>query len=469
MSTDHTISYIEEGDAAARSFVAPYLVLALECARPTVAGARLSIAEVEVVSIGRGAQRGWHRTTEGGRAVLRIDVPDGWMSSKHFRLEQQPDRTWHAVDAGSKNGTFVSSERITRRALTDGEVVAAGGTLFLFRDSVRREFREPADVDAGANGNRHPAEVTLSLPWARALSDLARIATSPVAVIVRGETGTGKELVARLIHATSKRTGAFVPINCGAIADTLIESELFGYRKGAFSGATENRPGLLRSADGGTVFLDEIAELPEASQVALLRVLQEREVVPVGGTRAVPVDVRVVAATHEDLSERVEAGAFRRDLYARLSGFELEVPPLRERREDIGVLAGVLLRRIAGSAADAIRLQRDTGLALLAHDWPMNVRELEQALSAAYALGSPDGEIAASHLPAGVRAGAGASNAGDSEELSDDDATLKAQLEAALKNNGGNVSAVARDMGKARVQIRRWCKRFGLDPANYRD
>jgi transcriptional regulator with PAS, ATPase and Fis domain len=170
-----------------------------------------------------------------------------------------------------------------------------------------------------------------------------RIAPSSVPLLVRGETGTGKELMARAIHEASERRGAFVPVNCGALPRDLLESELFGHRRGAFTGASGDRSGLVRRAHRGTLFLDEIAELPPDSQVALLRVLQEGEVRPVGACEEITVDVRIVAATHQDLRERIASGRFREDLYARIAGFEITMPPLRERREDLGMLIATLL------------------------------------------------------------------------------------------------------------------------------
>ncbi|HTM19668.1 MAG TPA: FHA domain-containing protein, partial [Kofleriaceae bacterium] len=263
-------------------------MVALECARPLVPPARLSVAEVDEVSIGRGADRGHRRITEEGRAVLRIDIPDGWMSSDHLRLRREAG-DWMVADSRSKNGTYLRGQRIERAPLADGDLIEAGGSIFLFRSEVKRSFREPADVVFEPAPRRADPLATLSIPYARDLAALRRVVVADVPVVLTGETGTGKEVIARTVHELSGRPGAFVAINCGALPASLIESELFGYRKGAFSGATEDRPGLIRSAHHGTLFLDEIAELPEPSQVALLRVLQEREVLPVGATRAVPV------------------------------------------------------------------------------------------------------------------------------------------------------------------------------------
>jgi DNA-binding NtrC family response regulator len=219
----------------------------------------------------------------------------------------------------------------------------------------------------------------------------------------------------------------------------------------------------VRASHGGTLLLDEIAELPEASQASLLRVLQEREVVPVGDTRPHRVDLRVVAATHQDLPAAIGEGRFRQDLYARLNGHVLRLPALRERREDLGILIRTLLPRIAGERADRITLERAAARALCRYDWPLNIRELEQCLTAALAL-APGDQIELEHLPASVRRGP--LPAGTRPDAPDAD--LRARLDASLRAHDGNLSAVARDLGKARMQVRRWCKRLGLDPDRYR-
>src|SRR5207302_1217977 len=189
-----------------------------------------------------------------------------------------------------------------------------------------------------------------------------------------GETGTGKEVIARAIHAASRRPGAFVAVNCGALAPNLVESELFGHKKGAFSGATEDHNGLVRAADKGTLLLDEIGDLPVPTQAALLRVLQQREVLPLGTTKPMPVDLRVVAASHRDLEAEVGAGRFREDLWSRLAGYTAQLPALRDRREDLGLLVAALLARLVQTRP--IRFTSEAGLALVQYDWPRNVREL---------------------------------------------------------------------------------------------
>src|SRR3989442_1997706 len=227
---------------------------------------------------------------------------------------------------------------------------------------------------------------TLSPAFALELERVATFARSQVPVLVSGETGTGKELIASAIHELSGRPGPFVAVNCGAIAPNLVESELFGYRKGAFSGALEDRPGLVRSSEHGTLLLDEIGDLPLAAQAALLRVLQENEVLPVGGTRPVKVDLRVVAATHRDLAALAAQDRFRRDLLARLDGARISLPALRERREDFGLILSALLEETAGEMARDVIFSPDAARTLLLHSWPLNVRELEKCIASAVLL-----------------------------------------------------------------------------------
>jgi two-component system response regulator PilR (NtrC family) len=214
------------------------------------------------------------------------------------------------------------------------------------------------------------------------------VAATSSTVLVQGESGTGKELVARAVHACSPRAGEpFVSINCGAFPETLLESELFGYVKGAFTGATQNKHGLFESANGGTIFLDEISEMSLAMQVKLLRVLQERSIRMVGGTTETPIDVRVLAATNKDLDQLVTDSTFREDLYYRISVIPLAVPPLRDRREDIPLLAHHFLKRYAPAAGKSIVCVSEPGLRTLAeYDWPGNVRQLENTIERAVAM-----------------------------------------------------------------------------------
>ena len=231
---------------------------------------------------------------------------------------------------------------------------------------------------------------------------IGRVARSQAPVYISGESGVGKELVARLIHEQGSRAGgAFVPVNCGAIPSELMESELFGHKKGSFTGAHADKEGLFQAAQGGTLFLDEVAELPLHMQVKLLRVIQEKCVRPVGAPAELPVDVRILSATHKNLAKLVEDGRFRQDLYYRINVIELAVPPLRQRREDIPQLAEAILKRLAGETADKLpALSEEAEAALTAYPFPGNVRELENILERAVALCDGQSiEVADLYLP----------------------------------------------------------------------
>jgi transcriptional regulator with GAF, ATPase, and Fis domain len=342
----------------------------------------------------------------------------------------------------------VNGVRQESAVLRDGDVIELGRNFFLFREDVLdRDGGEPV-----------PGLPTMIAELAEALDALATTAPSRVPVVLRGESGVGKELAARAVHALSGRTGALIAVNCGALPDDLIESELFGYRRGAFSGANEDRVGLIRAAEGGTLFLDEVGDLREGSQAALLRVLQEHEVVPLGATRPIPVDVRIVAATHRDLEALVARGAFRHDLHARLAGFELELPPLRERREDLALIVAAILRRVTPERAESIALHPSLVRAWLGYAFPGNVRELERSLAAAVVLAG-DEPVALDHAPAWFR---DALVAPPPVVLDEADQRRRDEIAALLREHKGNIAAVARAMGKARMQVQRWIKRYGI-------
>jgi transcriptional regulator of acetoin/glycerol metabolism len=430
------------------------LVLALECGRPRAGSVRYRLADLTAVQLGRGAER---RAEKAG-GELTIRVPDKWMSSKHAKIEPSFGR-WVLVDTESKNGTIVDGHTTKRAVLTDGSLIELGHTLFFFFE------RMPVEPDAPALLELTPDAVSTLVPsWHAELARIRQIASSEIPILIEGESGTGKEVLARSIHGLSGRKGAFVPVNCGALPENLVESELFGYKKGAFSGAQQDHPGLVKTADGGTLFLDEIGDLPGTSQAALLRVLQEKEVMPVGGTKSVPIDLRVVAATHRDLDDMVAEQAFRHDLFARLAGFRVTVPPLADRRADLGLLIGALYSRIF--AADHPGFEIDAARLLLRYPWPLNIRELEQALATAQVLAKSE-LVRAEHLPDTVRSGR-PPGAPRPVVLSEGDQKVRDQVVAALREHQGNVSAVARALDKDRKQIQRWIKRFGLDPSSYR-
>ncbi|WKW13048.1 sigma-54 dependent transcriptional regulator [Pseudogemmatithrix spongiicola] len=253
--------------------------------------------------------------------------------------------------------------------------------LRLENKSLKREMKRRERKNAPAPVGAHPA-------WIEALSLAEAVAHTESTVLITGESGTGKEVVARYIHELSMRAEAtFASINCGALPEGLLESELFGHVKGSFTGAVKDKEGLFTAAAGGTFFLDEIGETTPATQVKLLRVLQHREVIPVGATEAVPIDTRIIAATNRDLEEEIRRGAFRRDLFYRLNVIAIHLPPLRERREDIPLLAEAFLRRGAAlRGGETKQLSQEAGDALREYNWPGNVRELENALERALIL-----------------------------------------------------------------------------------
>jgi transcriptional regulator with AAA-type ATPase domain len=425
------------------------LVLSMCCDRPMTAPSRHVLTGLDEVRFGRGDAK---MTRDARRLTLRI--PDPRMSSDHGRLVRD-GAAWRLDDPSSKNGCILNGELTRTEVLGDGDVLELGHTFFLFR--LAAAAPGAPDLDADALTPPAPDLATFAGGLAESYARLARVADTDVPVLVFGETGTGKELVARAVHALSARKGPFVAVNCGALPETLVEAELFGAKRGAFSGATADRPGLVRGADGGTLFLDEIAELRASSQAAFLRVLQEREVMPLGDTRAQKVDVRFVAATHRKLDDLVQSGGFRRDLYARLFGFTIELPPLRARREDLGLLVRALLARRPGGVSASFTPA--AARMLHAYDWPLNVRELEKVLASAVAL-AKGRAIDVADLPDVVRTPPAPSSAATSS--SGDDA-LKAKLVALLETHRGNIAAVARAVGKDRMQVHRWVRRFAID------
>jgi two-component system response regulator AtoC len=290
-------------------------------------------------------------------------------------------------------------------------------------------------------------------------------------VLITGESGTGKEVVARSIHAQSARSDQpFLAVNCGAIPESLIESELFGHARGAFTGAAAPRSGLFREADGGTLFLDEVGELPAAMQVKLLRVLQEHEVRPVGEPRAVPVDVRIVAATARDLEAEVAAERFRDDLYYRLNVVRIPVPPLRERRGDVPLLADELLRDLSRRLGKRVSPLEGEVLELLgAHDWPGNVRELENSLERALIL-ARDGRLTPDLFPFAREQKSEAALASDPIEASSEELSIKRLTRAleerlirrALAHTGGNRTQAARILEISPRALQYKLKEYGV-------
>jgi transcriptional regulator with GAF, ATPase, and Fis domain len=416
--------------------------------------------------------------------TLRLRVPDPRMSSNHGRL-LRVGGGWMLDDPDSKNGVVVDGGLTRRAVINDGAIFELGHTFFVLQ-SASAEPDAPPDVNEDRLRAPVPSLVTFVSGLAAQFAQLARVVPKGVSILLRGETGTGKEVVARAVHDLSNRPGPFVAVNCGALSPGLIEAELFGHRRGAFTGAVGDRLGYVRSADGGTLFLDEVGELPPRSQATFLRVLQEREVVPVGGDRPVKVDIYLCSATLRDLDELVDAGAFRSDLYSRLFGLTIELPPLRQRKADLGMLMRRILPNIPGGSE--IQLTTTAMRALAQYQWPLNIRELEKVLTTSVALAT-EGVVDVIHLPDTIRrprmsrtpavgvpiVRMGTSPAPTppptppSTELTPDAAALKARVVELLTLHRGNVVAVAREMETRRTQVYRWIQRFGIQPDDFRD
>ena len=304
---------------------------------------------------------------------------------------------------------------------------------------------------------------------------IQRVKDSPINCLLHGESGTGKELVARAIHYSgSRKSGPFVAVNCGAIPDTLIESELFGYKKGAFTGATRDKKGVFEAANGGTLFLDEVGDMPLHAQVAVLRALAQRSVVPVGGVEEIEVDVRIVAASHRDLAVQVAEDSFRDDLYYRLNVVRIDLPPLRDREGDIELLSHHFVRQFADEYRKPISGISSEGMAQLRHfGWPGNIRELRNAMERAVAL--EQGEtISLESLPETVRearGGAATDSGGQEREIPFEGVELdnilgdveRRYLELALQRTAGNRTQAAELLGMSYRSFRYRLEKFGLD------
>ena len=423
------------------------LIVLFERGRP-VSSDRWSLHDMDAVWFGRGDALGAARVEAETERRLEIKLGDRLVSAAHAQL-RRANGEWVLEDVTSRNGSRVNGVTVTRAALRDGDVVELGRSFLLYREDAGEPPWRPG-------GGAPPLLTTCNRKLHADLSQLAVIARSSISILVTGETGSGKEVLTRAIHQASRRIGPLVAVNCGALSRSLLESELFGYRRGAFTGAGDDHLGLLRSADGGTLFLDEIGDLQLDGQAALLRVLEEREVLPVGAVKPVPVDLRFVAATHRDLRAMVRAREFRADLLARLNGFEVALPPLRERREDLGLLVATLLQR-HDAGPDRV-FESEAIRALLAWPWPENVRELDKVLAAAAVLAGQE-PIALHHLALAPGRGGDPTSNDDPE---------KRRLESLLLQHRGRLSRVAAELGTSRSQVYRLCRRYGFDPHVFR-
>ncbi len=430
------------------------LFLVVRADAPLEESSRHSLEDVDEVTIGRGAAGVARETADGVRRLV-ITLPDDFMSSRHAQLTVGV-ASCVVTDVGSKNGTLVNGKPTETAELKDGDLVEVGQALLLYRSNMQTPASSRKDATAGDLASAPIGLHTLIPSLDLQFRDLAQAARSVAPVLIHGPTGSGKELLARSVHELSHRTGSFVAVNCGAIPTELVESELFGHVAGAFSGASSDRKGLFEAAQKGTLFLDEVGELPQRAQVALLRVLQEREVVRVGSTKTINIDTRVVAATHRDLLDDLRQGRFREDLYSRLCGFRLAVPSLSDRIPDFGIILAAVLRRLGKQPGD-VHFTAAAARKLLQHRWPRNIRELSKRLEVALALAS-GGQIEVRHLLLTE----------PDSELSDEAKEQRLELLTLVKEHKGNVTRIAQTMGKKRQQVQKWLKRFGIDPADFR-
>lgn len=400
---------------------------------------------------------------EGPPAVIgdELRLADRWMSGEHAVIEARGDG--HVVrDLGSRNGTWVDGKRITEARLTSGALVEVGHSLLSYRIADEREV---AALD-GAPPMLGPTR-TYSPATAALVRDLERIARSSEPVLLLAETGAGKEVVAGAIHDWSGRMGELVALDCGAVPESLFESTFFGHRRGAYTGATEARDGEIVRADRGTLLLDEVANMSAAAQAKLLRVIETGEVVPVGGSERQKVDVRWLAATNRDLL--VDRAGFREDLLRRLAGHVARIPPLRARREDLGVLAAHLL-----ADAGVVRASITSAAArvLFPAQLPGNVRQLRTVLRSAAILAGSE-PIDVPHL------GEGLGDGGVGEVPEDIDAAVGVapgkraaptadEVVRALTATGGNVVRAAAALAMHPRQLYRWIERLGVDLERFR-
>ncbi|MBW2527745.1 MAG: sigma 54-interacting transcriptional regulator [Deltaproteobacteria bacterium] len=449
----------------------------------------------------------------GREAPAEILIPQPAVSRRHARITRDAFG-WALTDLGARNGTLVNGAFVDQVRLRQDDEIRIGDGFFKFVDADAAGYL-PYRIDGTVlSAPATPSGIVGGYQLATIATALERIAKSEISVLIMGESGSGKEVFARQVHAWSERRGAFCALNCAAIPATLLESELFGYRRGAFSGADRDHVGLVRAADGGTLFLDEVGDLPVEAQAKLLRVLQTKEVLPLGAMAPEQVDVRVVCATHQDLAAMQRDGRFRADLFGRLNEYAVTLPPLREHKEDIYALCRAFLARHKRPDL-VLSVPYLTGL--LHYDFPYNVRELEALIKRGVAL-AEGGVLGAEHLSEEIHAamtsyGARARPAGDApagprlaaaqatppspswppppgdgaapphlgttarmaptravgdESTPGSTAPTAEQLRDALARHRGNVAAVGREFGKERMQVHRWMKRYGIDPNDFR-
>ena len=453
-------------------------------------GARLSVTisngmTVEVrlgpkeVKIGRGHE-------------ADLQLPDRSVSRLHAKVFRV-GRQYFLADLRSRNGTHADGKRITQLALEDGRMFQVGpfrihfhrpvsgfpageeptvspGTATAITDSFEPEpVRVTKRVDAHAVPDQAPFGLIGGSAHVRKLvATIRRVAASDVPVLIEGETGSGKELVARGIHdASARRERPFIVVNCGAISPELIESELFGHEKGAFTGATAQRKGAFELANSGTIFLDEIGELPLALQPKLLRALEQKEVKRVGGNDLLVADVRILAATNRNLREEIARKMFREDLYFRIGAITVPIPPLRDRREDVTPIARHFLSGMRRPASGPLPVLSPAALdVLISHDWPGNVRELRNAIQRAVVM-TENGELTGPDFSFLRQAAKPGADAESPSGLSRWEQAERTNILGELARQMGNKTKAARELGIAKSTLFEKLKRSGIRTAEF--
>jgi transcriptional regulator with GAF, ATPase, and Fis domain len=419
----------------------------------------------------RGPERGTEHVISSdvirvGKAVENdLVVTDDTVSRVHFEIVRDA-KGYLLRDLRSTNGTFLDGAEIKEAYIRAGSIIAAGAAEIKFTPFEERIEILPSEKEQlGPMFGR-------SLEMREIFGLIERIAPTDATVLIEGETGTGKDMIARTLHELSRRSaGPFIVVDCGAVAGTLIESELFGHEKGAFTGATTTRQGAFELANGGSVFLDELGELSLDLQPKLLRVLEQRELRRVGGSKSIKVDLRIIAATRKDLRSEVDKGKFREDLYFRLNVVPIVAPTLRDRRQDIPLLVETFIKSMAGDRE--VSLGQEAMAALMAHDWPGNVRELRNVIERALALGTdPQNLVAplgdallsrAEAAPEEVPFAAGKSFRDHKEEWNE--RFERRFLLWLLKRADGNISKAARDADMDRKYLHKLLKKYDIDPS----
>jgi DNA-binding NtrC family response regulator len=396
--------------------------------------------------------------------VRDVRLHDSRASRRHAEiLWSEVRRRYWIRDLGSRNGVHVNGARVAREVLKPGDVIRTGETVFRF-GVAPPETPDLLAIDEPFVG--------VSRSLASTLERAGRVASSDAPVLVLGPTGTGKEMLVDTIHRASGRRGALVAVNCAALPAHLVESELFGHEKGAFSGADSARAGLFRAAQGGTLFLDEVGELPADAQAKLLRALEAKAVRPVGAAGETPIQVRVVAATNRDLGAEVREGRFRADLFARLAETVVQLDALRDRLEDIDPLWRHFVAKLGQGAA--IELSGAAFEAMALHSWPLNVRELRQVVRSAFLTLPGGGVLDAADLPLTMRPTRPEASAVEQEPTSAlasfvcGEVPTSRQLRQLVEEFCGNVKEMAAFLGKDRKQVYRWLQRDQIDPDAYR-